>query len=362
MAHVFVGNRVRINEEAMATVRSLPDTFWAYAEFNINRNIDWLIVRYNRDQPTLFILTETKVVSRLIRGTDNGPWEQQTEMGDWQAIQPSNRDDANYYWQAVNTANELKYWLWLNQPRYREAGSVNRPQEDFNVWPDVLLLGPPDLRHQLPLKPSSGFGLWLYSTDSWKQQLMSWRPKPGIVLTEQELDDLGRAFNLEQLPSEPQPVPLEYPALSSPLVPLAEWMGQYEDRLSRMEMSIRSIESQLSSLFDVVNSLRRDLAVEGTSPRETRPMVRAVVRPLSAEESNALVAAVEALAQSGRNRTFPSVLSEIGRFLPYQLKDTNYNQFGTAKAFFEQAAADGIIRLEGIDSLHPTVWLPHEIT
>jgi hypothetical protein len=163
-------------------------------------------LRENRK--STMILMEVKRVERPLRGTSiHAPWEELDAVGQWQELFCSNRQDRNYYWQAVNTANELSRWLWNNSPVFRSARRPT-PGEEFKVWPDLLLLGyrletPP----RLPIRPETGYGQWWFATEEWLRHVEEWFPKIGVPLTGEELASLAEALHLQPVASPPRPVP-----------------------------------------------------------------------------------------------------------------------------------------------------------
>lgn len=247
MANIYIGDKSKIDQEVLAAVATLEDDFWVFAEFNsAGRNVDWFIARAStNDNPSVLIVTELKRVNRPLKGSIDGVWEKQTEEGTWEEITTTNTRDRNYYWQAVNTANTLAEWLWNNQPLFREERPPVGSPNEFKIWPDLLLLSPPGIVHKLPLKPQSGYGMWLFSIPKWIEQIRSWRPRHGVVLTSQDLHNLAHALDLQCLDidvSAPLPSP---PPLSSPAESFLAWLNQLEERLSRVERQLTDITEQI---------------------------------------------------------------------------------------------------------------------
>ncbi len=217
MAQIFAGDLSKIDREVLERVKELPDDFWIFAEFSIGRNVDWFVVREvapgsTESRKSTMILTEAKRLERPLRGTSiHAAWEEQDATGQWQEIFPSNRQDRNYYWQAVNTANELSRWLWNNSPVYRPQ---RRPQagEEFKVWPDLLLLGyRPETPPRLPIRPETGYGQWWFDAEDWLRHVVEWFPKIGVPLTGEDLSNLADALHLEAVASPARPVPVAPP-------------------------------------------------------------------------------------------------------------------------------------------------------
>jgi hypothetical protein len=223
VARIYAGDLSKIDREVLERVKELPDDFWIFAEFSIGRNVDWFVVREVAPESTesrksTMILTEAKRLERPLRGTSiHAAWEEQDATGQWQEIFPSNRQDRNYYWQAVNTANELSRWLWNNSPVFRPQ---RRPQvgEEFKVWPDLLLLGyRPETPPRLPIRPETGYGQWWFDAEDWLRHVVEWFPKIGVPLTGEDLSNLADALHLEVVASPARPIPAVAPV--APLEP-----------------------------------------------------------------------------------------------------------------------------------------------
>ncbi|MFN8534439.1 MAG: hypothetical protein U0556_12940 [Dehalococcoidia bacterium] len=338
MARVFIGDSSRIDAEVLSAVSLLPDDFWVFGEFNtVGRNVDWLVVREAPDgwpaAPSTLIVTELKRLPRAIRGrSTDEPWEIQGDDGAWQEYRPANDRDYNPYWQAVNTANALKNWLWNNQPLYSDS-AVN--EQEFAVWPDLLLLSPPGTVPSLPMRPASRFGAWWYNLDDWRGHLEAWRPKKGKPFRGDELGRLAEVLRLRPL------TPLE-PVSPQPEAPVS---------LDGLVGSIRALEARVKQLEDEVRLGRA--ATPAAAPRP--------IRPFTAEERDALVAAVNDTRMMGKSRATPTILGYLSTRLGYDLKATGYNGFGTAGRFFEQARDEGIVVFGPASGPNPTVFLPNEL-
>jgi hypothetical protein len=214
VARIYAGDLSKIDPEALERVKELPDDFWVFAEFSIGRNIDWFLVRevpdgLRENRKSTMILTEVKRLEKPLRGTSiHASWEESDATGQWQEIICSNRQDRNYYWQAVNTANELSRWLWNNSPVFRPRRRP-APGEEFKVWPDLLLLGyRPETPPRLPIRPETGYGQWWFDSREWLRHVEEWFPKIGVPLTAEELNNLADTLHLEPVASPPRPVPV----------------------------------------------------------------------------------------------------------------------------------------------------------
>ena len=233
MARIFAGaDRKQIDTEVLEAFKALPDDFWVFAEFTIGRNIDWFFVHPSSDGRTMaLIMVELKRSSGPLAGDVNNTWRQWT--GDsWRELVPGG-PSRNYYWQAVEAANELKEWLWNNQRRYRNGAEI-LPPDAFKVWPDLLILSPPGVTHQLPLKPPNNFGRFLSSIEECVRHVASWnaRERNLVPLTEGELERLAEALGLEQVwPPAGQPAAQAEPDLRQVLALLQ----RLDERLQRLE-------------------------------------------------------------------------------------------------------------------------------
>ena len=76
MSTVFIGARNKLHPDVVRAVAGLDATNTIMAEFDVGRrrNVDVCVFRPHDDAPTSIIVTETKVVAHVLRGTDNGPW------------------------------------------------------------------------------------------------------------------------------------------------------------------------------------------------------------------------------------------------------------------------------------------------
>lgn len=199
MAQIFAGaDRHQIDPEVLEAFKSLSDEFWIFAEFTIARNIDWFILHPHPAGSLALIVVEQKRSVYPLAGDMNNSWKQLTNEG-WRDLVLSG-PYRNYYWQSVDAANALRVWLWNNQRRYRNSVE-DLPQEAFKVWPDLLILSPDGVNHQLPLQPPNGFGKFIYSLDECIRHIASWNSRQLnlVPLTEAELLQLAEALGLERI-------------------------------------------------------------------------------------------------------------------------------------------------------------------
>lgn len=359
MAHIFAGELSRIDAEALGAMKTLPDEFWIYAEFNgIGRNVDWFVTRAASHQPSVLMLMELKRVSRPLRGSIDSAWEIGTESGGWQEIAPSNSRDINYYWQSVNTANVLAEWLWNHQHRYRDTADV-RPQEEFKVWPDLVILSPADAGHRLPLGPPSRYGRWWYGLDEWLRHVLTWKPRSGISLTPRELTGLGEALGLELVAAQPSGP--AGPNLREPeeLLSFVGWLRSLDERMSRLEALVEANLAASAPAHTVENGAERWTG-EGGNGATGRLTPGGARRLLSDDERTALLGALAELRQRGRSRALPTVIDVLNFKLGYRLQDTNYNGYGSARFMFDQARAEQIIKFGGYSGPNPLIYAEDE--
>ncbi|MGH2352699.1 MAG: hypothetical protein ACRDI2_02640 [Chloroflexota bacterium] len=253
MARIFIGDPSRVDDEVLAAVKRLPDDFWVFAEFSIGRNVDWFVVRGVPDDQidtrrSTTILVEFKRLQNPIYGTSiHSSWQERDSTGQWREIVCSNDRDRNYYWQAVNTANELSRWLWNQHPLFLSSERT-AAAGDFKVWPDLLILGSSEVtRPQLPLRPETGFGQWWFNTEDWLGHVLEWFPKVGVALTASELSRLAEALRLPPL-DEPAPLPARPSIEDLPLRDVVSWLQTLEHRVSELEAGNRSLNSKVEAL------------------------------------------------------------------------------------------------------------------
>jgi hypothetical protein len=400
MAQIYVGNPALVDDEVLNAVKTLPDDFWVFAEFDCIRNVDWLIIKQLSDGKSALIVTELKRVSLPLRGGDNGPWERQASSAQWETITSTNSDDVNYFAQAVNTANALKRWLWLNHPRFLEqqhiTPEIRADENRFRVWPNLLILSPPGVTHQLPIGPTSGYGRWYTRIDDWLSNLKSWNPpevERRISLARAEVITLADHLSLRPMTpkvssdaaaSVASTVDETHPQAGKQAqevqepVAFLQWLEQLADRVSKMELRVQVLEDKPALLLSKeerealklsIDTLQRLLEPSRESPgREgvkTSPFLRVPADsrtgPLNQAEARALLTALKYdIIPNGKSRSLPSVLDAVNAQLPYRLQDTQYNGYGGAKTLFEQARADRLVQFGPLSGPNPTIYLSDE--
>jgi hypothetical protein len=350
LPRIFVGELTRIDPEVLDLLKTLPHDFTVLAEFNIGRNVDFLLLRPQPDRPCLMILVETKRVSAAIVGSTDGQWSIASD-GQLVPLRPSNEADISPYWQAVNAANAMKQWLWNNQPVYRTDQIVSGPEE-FRVWPDLLLLSPPGIHHQLPLRPATSYGRWWTDLESWFRHVLTWHPKYGPQFSQADVDGIARALNLQLLLDNTSAAVESAPVVVEDAEPEDD-----DDDGSDLRAQVSSLEQRVARLEALVGGLveRRDRPTP-----QAPPVVSVPARPWTDEEREAVRKAVDTIRMVGKSRALPTVLEYMGRALGYSLADRQYNGFGSARAMFEAAEAQGIVRFGPRRGPNPTIYLPDE--
>lgn len=247
MAHVYIGDKSKVDSEVLEAVKLLPDDFHVFAEFVVGqRNIDWFICRVaSAEAHSTVVVTELKRVSRPLRGQMNSIWQSQDSQGFWQNIVPSNNSDTNYYYQAVNSANAVKTWMYNNQRLFLETPEP-RLEHVFKAWPDLLLLSENNITHQLPYAPDNRYGAWFMSLPPWITHLENWRPNMGLPLSATELQNLGQALGLTHMWPIAQPaIPPEDPVSAAPeIAPLVAYFTTLQQRIAVLEERIARLEAR----------------------------------------------------------------------------------------------------------------------
>lgn len=379
-----------VDAEVLAVVEQLPDDFWVFAEFTMGtRNVDWLVIRPVPDDapPDLhatITVTELKRTNSVLEGGDQGPWRELKD-GEWSEIVPSNKADQNYYWQLVNTCNECRDWMFSNHRRFMPAPKTVTVHS-FRPWPMLLILSPPGVEHRLPIYPQSRYGSYHYDLQSWFNKLLAWKSREGVKMTASEAADLARILNLQaHVPSpaanglahkllapaagavesfapDAPPAPPAQPPFSPPVAverpepaprprpsahPDTTWVAGFSQWVASVEARLARLEEQ---------SARR--SGEARPVRQEAPVVP---RPLTDEERAFVIAALENLRESGRNRDFPNFFKEVQAIIGEPLRERGYHGFGTARRFLDQAVADGIIVYGPLDNNSvPTLRFPDE--
>lgn len=363
MSRIFAGELSRIDDDVLEALKGLPDDYWVLAEFNVGRNMDWVVIRPQDGAPAVLIATELKRLSRPVTGQTDGQWRIAAD-GDDAPIQPSNPEDINYYWQSVNSANAFKRWLWNSQPLFRDSSEI-LPEEDFRVWPDLLILSPEGVQHRLPLAPSSKYGRWFTNMDQWVAHLLSWRPKHGTQFRESEVAHLVEALSLKQIWGPPAPTVFA-PRPAEALAPIDGAVAPPDGSPERDPGAGEAdLLARVARLEQQVAALETALRSRPPSPREGYERVPAPVMPSadrewSPEEERALRESIAAVRLSRKSRALPTILDYMSRELGYSLAQSRYNGFGTARAMFDRALADGIVKYGPSRGPNPTIYLPDE--
>jgi hypothetical protein len=239
MVQIYVGNRTKADSEILDAAKRLPDDFVVFAEFDIERNIDWFIVHLRPDAPASLIVTEQKRTSKRLRGDINGQWDESLNGDHWTPMQAGGRD-INPYQQATAAANALKAWLWSHQ-RFFLDGEPEQPADAFRVWPDLLILGPEGVVPVLPMRPANRFGMWFFAVEPWMAHIRSWRPLPGgIPLTERSVQRIAEQLRLTRIWPDSSVNPAVGNGALDPQT-VANKFQLLEDRVRRLEFALSTI-------------------------------------------------------------------------------------------------------------------------
>lgn len=409
MARIFYGRRDMLDDTVLEAVKQLDDDFWVLAEFDLeHRNIDWLIIRaVPDDRPegrfsTLY-LTELKRTSAQLSGGETGRWTAERN-GVAKELVPNNKADENHWHQAINVANGVRDWLYLNQRRYRFLHLPEYGETSFKLWPTLLILSnPPDLQHRLPLKPANRFGAFHYDLDKWLVVLKNWEVKEGIQLTARELARLVDAIGLQELhqPSAPAQ-PLEARGSLEWLQGFAHWAKGIEERLTRLEDHYHvqqtvgtiaiGLEKRLERMEAELKRLSEKPAAEPPRPAKTaaKPKKASVksssdtttttAKPLKAAAKPAKAAAkpgndptrrslddaekayfataLTNLRAGDKSRTVSMLCHELNRLMGGEtLKQRKYNGYGSVRALLDRAKEEQLIRYGPVDGTGmPTIY------
>lgn len=246
MAHIYAGDTSKVDEEVLRAVEKLPDDFWIFAEFDIERNVDWLVIREvpaseRATRPSTMILTELKRSDKPIRAWNmNGPWEKLEDSGVYSELH-SDKPEINFYQQVLHTSSALQDWLWRNQRFYLDSHLPVQPIDSFKPWPDLLILSPPGVRHQLPIRPPTGYGGFWFGLEQWVNHVQRWNPRAGYSWSKDELTKLAQFLGLKEVAT---------PRISTPIAPgespkevgdFMAWVLRLEERVSQLERQVQGM-------------------------------------------------------------------------------------------------------------------------
>jgi len=380
MARIFAGNESLVDPEVFDAVKRLSNEFFVFAEFDIDRrNIDWLIIRAasgkGDDGSSAAILTELKRISAPITGTVQDEWRVERIDGTIETV--SGGQEKNPYWQAVSAANALRAWLWNHHRLFCDDGAEpsEKQESNFSVWPDVLILPrhQQHLEHRLPVRPTNGFGMWWFDLDRWLHHVMTWRPNQKDRtrrFTESELVRLAALLDTHEVydgrtDSAPPPsVEAPRPPLAVSFEPVASYFRSLEEQMASLTARVTQLEAYIDQLELAFPDQLPDLDRNGghreppaTEPAPTKESA-AKESGLPPEQAEMLSEIAHAYALSGRRAVFPAVLKDIERRLGASLKQSNYNGLGSARAWFDQAQEQGIIRYGPDDESGAPTILP----
>lgn len=375
MARIFAGNEALVDPDVLEAVKRLSNDFFVFAEFDIDRrNIDWLIIRIatgTREDllSSAAILTEMKRISASITGTVQDEWKVERIDGTVETVGAG--QEKNPYWQAVAAANALRAWLWNHHKLFCDdnADATELQESNFSVWPDVLILPRRDqvIEHRLPVRPTNGFGMWWFDLDRWLQHVTTWRPNQRDRtrrFSERELLRLAELLDTHEIHRGEASAPETVRHIGS---------GHHdlEASFNPMISYLRRLESQITELRQRVSELEaRGVPAESFEHTATHAPIEIVVQEspetpqngassvLPREHAAIVVGTARAFAMAGRRAVFPAVLKDVERQLGVSLKQSHYQGFGSARAYFDQARDQGLIEYGPPDESGAPTILP----
>jgi hypothetical protein len=239
MVQIYVGNHSKVDPEVLEAVKRLPDDFIVFAEFDIERNVDWFILHLRPDAPASLVVTEQKRISKRLRGDINGQWEESHDGHQWSPMLAGGRD-VNPYQQATAAANALKDWLWSHQ-RFFLDDEQEQTVDAFRVWPDLLILGPDGVVPVLPMRPSNRFGMWFFAVEAWINHLQSWRALPGgVVLTQRSVERIAERLRLTRIWPDTSQQPAAAHGSLDPQT-MASQLQLLENRVRHLELALSRV-------------------------------------------------------------------------------------------------------------------------
>jgi len=357
MAHLYVGNPARLDPTLRLALATLPDDYWVFAEFSIDRNIDCFICRAaepDAAHTSTLIALELKCLAQPVRGDVDGPWEHRDDSGAWVPLPPATARAINPYRQAVDAAEAVTAYLWNQQPRYRQGATL--PRQAYRVWPDLLLLSPEGVMHQLPLRPRTGYGHWYTRLDPWLAHVQAWTSRAEVRLSSTELAALAALLGLQKVQSAPQPAP----SPNDSLTPLSAKLVAFEQRLAALEQCLAAFEGPSPAPATPATTAPRPRPIDATTapgrqsgatllpfrpptlsaPAPTVRTMTTIDRALTDTERLALVTALTGLTAPA---VVPAVVDAMNGVLGYCLKERAYNGFGSATVLLARARAEGLV-------------------
>ncbi len=421
MAHLFVGNQQMVDREVLRLLSGLPDDFRVYGEFDCNRrNVDWLVIRVvPDDRPahrfSTVILTELKRTEAQLAGGEYGRWTE-TRNGISRDIVPGNAQDENYWRQLINTVNQLRAWLFANQPRFMDPDGLLTTEQDVKVWPNLLIVSPPDVQHRLPLVPVNRFGAFHFNLQDWCDKLVAWSPREGLRITAAEADRLAEVLGLQPVPVErtgirpgaalpaapvPEPASDQIPhrresppsgsvdwlnglhvlgdqlaavsaTFGATVAALDDWVADVERRLARIERQLGQSGPGATGPIDQEAHGRADTGSPLPSHGHGNgnaivvapaPALTAIApnRALPAELASLVTQAIDNIRISRRRRDFPTLGQELSYLAGPALRESSYFGYGTLRGLLDEAVSDGLVVYGPIDGNAPSIYLPDEL-
>jgi hypothetical protein len=210
--------------------------------------------------------------------------------------------------------------------------------------------------------------MWWFDLERWLNHVETWRPNQRDRTrryTETELVRLAGLLDTHEVhdgrtdASPPAPLAIAPAAPIAPFEPVAAYFRALEEQVSALTTRVAQLEvivDQLELAFpeDQDRNGHRDVP---TPP----PVSEAIKSPgTPPEQAEALAEIARGYAEAGKRAVFPAVLKDLERRLGVSLKQSNYNGMGSARAWFDQALENGIIRYGPEDESGAPTILPVE--
>jgi hypothetical protein len=134
-------------------------------------------------------------------------------------------------------------------------------------------------------------------------------------------------------------------------------------------MSVEDLTNAIKQLERRMEALERQRTAGGrvettqrvpAAPASAAPTNGSTERVFTPEMTRTIQEAVATVRRTGRSRATPSILAAMNAALGYDLKQTSYNGYGNATAFFEAAKQKGIIKFGPTLGPNPTIFLTEE--
>ena len=199
-----------------------------------------------------------------------------------------------------------------------------------------------------------------------------WLPNPRPPprrFTESELLKLAGLFNTHEIYNSRTEGPLEVLSERAPIISGQSGLNQVFESLTNY---LRDLEDQISSLTTRVWELEQRHEIEERSepqpvaepkhlPVQESPAPNGNGQRLPEEQAVVVAETAHAFALAGRRAAFPAGLKDIAGRLGYPPEAREFNGLGSARAYFEQARNQGVIRFGPEDENGSPTILPLEV-